>query len=200
MMGKALAHRPRRRCRQNRRLRRVQAISPPGAEARRGRHRLAQGGRGAGPQAVQVERARGALACRAEGRARRFRSLGRVSGDARDESSRAGRSGGGAAVLGRVPGGREERREARRRPPARPLSRRQPETSAPRRGREVDAIDEAGEGHPRSRSSKAQLHDRQCWHRIRGRGHHHGTLGASIAPAPRSRRLRPRRRPQRRRL
>ena len=107
MMGKALAHRPRRRRRQNRRLRPVQAISPPGAEARRGRRRLAQGGRGAGPQAVQVERARGALACRAEGRARRFRSLGRVSGDARDESLRACRSGGWPAVPGRVPGRRE---------------------------------------------------------------------------------------------
>ena len=85
----------------------MQAISPPGAEARRGRQRLAQGVRGADPQAVQIERARGALACRAEGRARRFRPLGRVSGDARDESSRAGRSGGGPAVPGRVPGGRE---------------------------------------------------------------------------------------------
>ena len=106
-MGKALAHRPRRRRRQNRRLRPGQAISPPGAEARRGRCRPAQGGRGAGPQAVQVERACAALACRAEGRARRFRPLGSGSGDARDESPRAGRSGGGPAVTGRAPGGRE---------------------------------------------------------------------------------------------
>ena len=72
----------------------MQAISPPRAEARQGRRRPAQGGKGAGPQAVQVERARGALACRAERRARRFRTLGRGSRDARGESLQAGRSGG----------------------------------------------------------------------------------------------------------
>ena len=80
---------------------------PARSESRRGRPCPAQGGKGAGPQTVQVERASGVLACRAEGRARRFRPLARGSVDARDEIPRAGRSGRGPAVPGRAPGGRE---------------------------------------------------------------------------------------------